>query len=62
MLGDYQFYCPLHFYAESAALSNANSVSAYIITQPSTQHFSSFLFDYDRNTFDWLGPCHADVS
>lgn len=60
LISDWQFVCPAHMYANYAAYT-ANSVSTYVITQPSSRHWSSSGgSDYTLADYNWMGPCHAD--
>ena len=60
LISDWQFVCPTYLYTNFAAFT-ANSVSAYVITQPSSRHWSSSGgADYTLDDYNWMGPCHAD--
>ena len=60
-IADYEFYCPLHFYLNYAALT-ANSVSSYQINYLETKHLASSNFVFDLDNYSWCTSLHSDVS
>ena len=57
--GDEGYNCPVHFYSGYSAMSQANSVSNYVITYQTRVHFMHKYLASIPNC-SWLGTAHAD--
>ena len=54
LVTEQSFHCPIHFFANFAAMT-ANSVSSYRLTYQATKHFTSELMPYGLNDYVWIG-------
>ena len=51
---DRTYNCPVHFFANFAAMT-ANSVSSYYLTYQATKHYAFVIQPYDLNDYVWIG-------
>lgn len=58
LFADDGFNCPVHFWSYYSAMSQANSVSNYVITYQTRVHFMT-VYSKLKNC-SWLGSSHAD--
>ena len=54
LVSDHIVKCPIHFFANFAAMT-ANSVSCYYLTYQATKHYTSQIMPYDLNDYLWIG-------
>ena len=56
---DDAFYCPVYFWSYYEAMSQANSVSNYVIAHQTRAHFMS-MYARTFPNYSWVGTSHAD--